>query len=204
MMDLNNLLLSGNVSRAGINELKFGPMGWFRLAIQQNKVGSVVIPQHEIFVGMDLKAPSDDKVERNKKKFQAIQDGGFVTLWDCLIDSYTKHGETKVNRRVKAKINSHMITKEVGVPVNLCSFVGKVTKFLVHQGNGWAELQCSYINPKAEKGTPWPTRSVKVLVPGEANQLRVGHQYFVAGKLSGKDLADSEDLIVIASIVQGA
>ena len=203
-MDQNSILLSGNVSRGGVNEMKFGPMGWLRVAIQPIKVNEMLIPQHEIFVGMDLKGMTEQKVEKNRELFKKVEDGGFIVMWDCLLDSYSKHGESKVNRRVKAGLSRHMMGKAAGVPLNLAHFAGKVTKFLVAGGHGWAELQCAYVNPKAEKGTPWPTRSVKILLPGNTKELKVGHNYFIAGKLSGKNPSGNDDLLIVATVVHAA
>jgi hypothetical protein len=201
MMDLNSFYLSGWCKKAGVNEGKFGPSGWALIDLQAQKGDGWDIPAHSVFVGFNLSADNPDKVAKNRDKFNKIQEGGFITVWDNVIDSYVKHGETKVNRRLKGSIVRFMITKDAGVPVNLGAFVGKVIQQPTPE---WCELQCSHRpGPNANKGDPWPTRSIKVFLPGGRIKVRVGHQYFIAGKISGKTPAGSDDLIVVASVANG-
>ena len=201
MMDYNSLLLSGWCQRAGVRDTNFGPSGWLQILLEGIKGDGFAIPSHKVFVGMNLGSDQADKTAKNVAAFKKVQDEGFLTLWDCNIDSYVKHGETKTNRRLKGSIARFMITKTTGVSTNLATFVGKVIQ---HPTEEWCELQCSHRpGPNAKKGEPWPTRSVKVFLPKGRIKVKIGHPYLVAGKVSGKTPAGKEDLIVVASLANG-
>jgi len=198
-MHHNSMYLSGWCEKAGVSEQKFGPMGWLRLKLDQVKMPGVDIPAHAVFVSMDLKAEDAGRVERNRKLFEKIQAGGFITLWDCVIDSYVKKGETAINRRIKASNAKFLITKDGGNPMNLAGFTGKVVQ---KPNELWAEMHCQHRpGPNASPGDPWPHRSIKIHFPAGNDRVRVGHEVFVAGKVAGKTPAGKDDIIVIASVV---
>ena len=201
MMDHNSIFLSGWCEKAGVRDTQFGPSGWALLKLQQIKVGDLVVPAHGVFLSFSLGADDPAKTARNKEAFAKIQDGGFLTVWDVSTSSYIKRGETKINRTLKASIARHMITKDAGISMNLAAFVGK----MIQQPNEeWCEMQCTHRpGPNAKPGDPWPYDSVKVHLPGGRIKVKVGHQYFVAGKVAGKTPAGKEDLIVIANIANG-
>ena len=204
MMDNNSTYFSGWTERAGVTEGNFGPSGWLQVGVQAIKDGDVHIPAHKMFVGMNLGAPTSEKTLKNREAFKKIENGGFITFWDLTIDSFVKHGETQTQRRLKGSLARSMITKEGGMPVNLAFFVGRVIQQPTKE---WCEMTCSYINPKATPQDPpekrFPKRSIKVLLPGGRLKVKVGHQYFIGGKLSGKSPAGQDDLIIVASIANG-
>ena len=199
MMHHNSSYLSGWCEKVGVNDLKFGPMGWMRLKLEQIRMPGLNIPSHSVFVNMDLKADSPDRVARNKEEFKKIEEGGFITLFDVTLDSYVKKGETTINRRLKASITKFLISKEPSAPINLCAFSGKIVR---KPSAEWAEMHCSHRpGPLADLKDPWPTRSIKLHMPGGSHKIKVGHEYFVAGKVAGKSPAGKDDLIVIISVV---
>ena len=204
MMDNNSVYLSGWTERAGITEGNFGPSGWLQLGLQLIKDGDVVVQPHKIFVGMNLGGNTPEKTAKNREGFKKIQDGGFITLWDLTVDSFVKHGETNTQRRLKGSLARSMITKEGGTPFNLAFFVGRVIQQPTEE---WCELQCSYINPQATPEDPpekrFPKRSIKVFLPRGKLKVKIGHQYFIGGKISSKSPAGKDDLIVVASIANG-
>ena len=199
MMHHNSSYISGWCDKAGINDLKFGPMGWMRLKLEQIRMPGLDIPAHSVFINMDLKADDAVRVANNRETFNKIIEGGFITLFDVTLDSYVKRSETTVNRRLKSSVTKFLISKEPSPPLNLCSFAGKLIQ---HPSDEWAEIYCSHRpGPMADSKDPWPTRSVKVYLPGGNNKIKIGHEYFIAGKVSGRSPAGKEDLIVIASVV---
>ena len=200
-MDHNCIYLSGWCQKAGVREGKFGPSGWALMSVQQIKGTDFEIPQHNVFLGFNLGSDDPARTAKNRKAFEDIEAGGFPTVWDASIDSYVKRNETKVNRSIKASMSRYMITKNAGTPVNLCAFVGKV----IQQPNEeWCEIHTTHRpGPKAKQGDPWPHNSVKVYLPGGRIKVKVGHQYYIAGKLAGKSPAGNDDLIVIATVANG-
>lgn len=198
MMDQNSVYLAGWTEKAGMNETKFGPRGWILLNIEGFKIGGAELQDHKTFVGMSLGADNKKTQERNVGLFKTIQAGGYITFWDVTLNSYVKHGETTVNRELQASPHKFVIGKEAGAPVNLAVVSGKVIQ---QPAAEWAEMQPTHRpGPKAEPGDPWPTRSVKIHTP-QGYQFKVGHYYFVAGKVSGKSPAGKDDLIVVASVI---
>lgn len=201
MMDHNSIYLSGWCSKAGINDGKFGPSGWALLDVPQIQGLGLDIPNHKVFVGFNLGADQADKTARNKTAFEKIQSGGFLTIWDASISSYVKYGDAIPTRRIKASIARQMITKEAGVGVNLAAFVGKVIQ---QPTDEWCEIHTTHRpGANAKPGDPWPHYSIKVHLPGGRIKVKVGHQYFIAGKVSGKSPAGKDDLIVIANVANG-
>jgi len=199
MMHHNSLYLSGWCEKAGINEQKFGPMGWLRLKLEQIRMPGIDIPPHSIFVSLDLKAEDSARVARNKEAFAKVQEGGFITLFDVTLDSYVKRGETATTRILKGGITKFLISKEPSAPINLCAFAGKVIQCLSDE---WIEMQCSHRpGPKADPKDPWPTRSIKIYLPGGNEKIKIGHEYFMAGKIAGKSPAGKDGLIVVVSVV---
>lgn len=201
MMDHNCIYLSGWCDKSGINDTKFGPNGWALIKLQQIKGEGYDIPAHSVFIGMNLATEDAAKTAKNKDAFAKIQNGGFLTVWDASVDSYVKHGETKVNRRIKASPTRFIVTKDAGVSVNLAAFFGKIVQA---PNDEWAELQCTHRpGPKAKPNDPWPSSSVKVYLPGGNIKVKVGHYYFIAGKVAGKSPSGKDDLILVASVANG-
>ena len=191
-MDMNSVSLAGWASKAGIKEGKY-PYGWVRIDLPGfSPLVIAPIPSFSIFLGFVV------KTDKDRDKMNKIQQGGWITAWDCSLTSRPAKEEGKESRGLQGSLTRVIISPTKGNGENIALLAGRVEDIF---GPNWVRLGCSYMVPNAKEGQPhWKKRFIKMFVPGK-HGLTKGKDCYVHGKVSNKTPDGKEDVIVVAETI---
>lgn len=199
MSDMNSVVITGFVSRAGVKEGQY-PRGWLQVKPENIVLKEGVLQQKPFFVGM----PIGQQADRDRAVIAQMTTGVWVAAFDLTLGSYEPKPDpanpgqpVAIRRELKANAGKFQISAQRGTPENLVVLRGTVKQVY----EGCIELGCSYLNPKAQNPQDkWKENVVRVYLNGfPYPQPR--QKLYVRGRLSSVTPANEEMLCVIADVV---